>query len=877
MRNSTYCKLLLFLVAFCVFWSPQGIAQGAASADSVGPAFEVGGDVDLVAAVEYQIDASMAFDGVSYLVVWADYRSQTSYDVFAARVASDGSIVDEGGFIISAAEGYQESPAVAFDGTNYLVVWTDMRNGTGDIYASRVDTGGVVLDPGGVAICTEAGAQGDPAIAFDGTNYLVVWTDTRDANENIYGARVDTDAVVLDPGGFAVCTDAEQQRYAAVSPNGAGWLIVWQDLRNTHVDVYGARVNPGGSVLDPGGIAVAATSADETYPHVTYNDTNCLVVWDVDRGATSQDIIGTRVSTSGTVLDPAGIEVCKHVDYQAYPTASTDGSDYLVVWHDARNGGTWDVYGARIDPAGGVIDTTALPVCLDPSQQFGLALAYGGSNWLIAWHDSRNDHKDVFGIRLSSAGFVVDPAAFLISMSSVDQAEPAIAFDGANYLVVWQEWRESTLYDIRATRVTPAGAVLDPAGISVCTHASDALYPAVAFDGANYLVVWQDHRNAAADIYGARITPAGTVLSPGSFPVSTSIDRQECPAAAFNGTNYMVVWQDRRSGGFDIYGARVTPAGSVIDTFGRPISTASRDQAKPSVTSNGQEYFAVWEDARNVYNDVYGARIGQGGGVFDTLGIAISGATLAQEHPDVVFDGDRYAVVWQDRRSSSTYDIYMSRVTTGGLVMDPAGVVVCGAAGDQEEPAITFNGRDYLMIWQDGRGSAGTDIFAARADTSGGITDPDGFEVSGAEHNQFTPDLCPNAPGVVLMAYSSFTSDPGYGSYRIWANMYDVVAAVPGGPAGSGPACLHSNFPNPFRGSTKIRFGLAERAEVALRVYDVKGRLVATLFDGVRGAGVHEVTWEGRSSSGSALAPGLYFLAFRSGSYRQTEKMLLLE
>ena len=127
------------------------------------------------------------------------------------------------------------------------------------------------------------------------------------------------------------------------------------------------------------------------------------------------------------------------------------------------------------------------------------------------------------------------------------------------------------------------------------------------------------------------------------------------------------------------------------------------------------------------------------------------------------------------------------------------------------------------------------------------------------------------------MAYSSFTSDPGYGSYRIWANMYDVVAAVPGGPAGSGPACLHSNFPNPFRGSTKIRFGLAERAEVALRVYDVKGRLVATLFDGVRGAGVHEVTWEGRSSSGSALAPGLYFLAFRSGSYRQTEKMLLLE
>lgn len=877
MRNGIFGGFLLFLAYICILGLSTGLAEEAAPADSVAPAFQVGGNVDLFPAVEYQVDPSIGFDGTNYLVVWSDYRGKSSYDIFGARIATDGSIVDEGGFIISAAPGDQESPAVAFDGTNYLVVWTDMRDGSDGIYASRVDPAGNVLDPDGVAICAEAGAQADAAIAFGHSTYFVVWTDTRDANENIYGARVNTAANVLDPGGTAICTDPDQQRRADVSANGAGWLVVWEDRRNTQLDVYGARVSAGGNVRDPAGIAVAATSADETYPAVTYNDIDCLVIWDEDRGATSHDIMGTRVDTTGTILDPAGIAICDQADYQGYPVAGTDGNNYLAVWHDSRNGPTWDVYAARIDSAGAVIDTTALPVCLDPSQQFALALAFDGSNWLIAWHDSKNDHKDIFGTRLSSGGSVVDPAAFPISISSVDQAETAIAFDGANYLIVWHEWREGTLYDIRAARVSPAGTVLDPAGIGVCTDSSDALYPAVAFDGVNYLVIWEDYRNGVADIYAAQVSPAGAVQSPGIFPVSTAPDYQGRPAVAFSGARCLVAWEDRRKGGLDIYGARVSTSGLVHEPGGIRISDAPTDQARPAVASDGYDYFVVWEDARNVYNDIYGSRIGQGGGVFDSLGILITGASLAQEHPDVVFDGDRYAVAWQDKRGSTDYDIYVSRVDIDGLVLDPAGIVVCGAAGDQGEVAITCNKRGYALIWQDGRGAGDDDIYAALVDTAGAVRDPDGFEVSGADNNQFTPDLCSDAVGVVLMTYSSFMADPGYGSYRIWASFFDLIADVPGGPAISGLTFLYPNSPNPFRGSTTLRFRLAERAEVAVRVYDVAGRLVATLIEGTRGEGLHEVTWEGRSGAGHALAPGLYFLSFKTGTYRGTQKMLLLE
>lgn len=876
MRKSIYISFLLISAAFCVFGPGPAGAEGQAESDSVGPGFEIGGDVIFGPANEYQVESSVAFDGTNFLVVWADYRSRTSYDVLGTRVSEDGTVLDVGGIVISAATDYQDRPSVAFDGNNFFVVWTDRRSGSIDIYGSRVRPDGTVLDPDGLPICTQTGSQDEASIAFCDSNYLVVWTDTRNANEDVYGSRIAPDGTVLDGGGTPICIDAATQRYPAASSNGAGWLVAWQDRRGGQPDIYGGRVTPDGLALDSGGIPVATGTADETYPAISFNGIDCLVVWGVDSGTTSYDIYGTRVDTSGTVLDPAGIEVCDDVEYQGYPAASSQGSTYFVIWDDYRNGSTWDIYGARIDSAGAVIDTTSLAICLEPSQLFGLALALGDSSWLISWHDSRNDHKDIFGIRVSTDGVVMDASSFLIGVSSVDQADPAVAYDGTNYLVVWHEWREDSLYDIRGTRVSPDGSVLDPACIDICTHSYDSVHPAVSFDGTGYFVVWVDYRNNEADIYATRVSTDGTVVDPAGIAISTSPDTQERPAITFNGINYLVVWQDGRTGDLNIRGTRVTTGGSVYEPFGMVISDDSSDQARPSVTSNGYYYFVVWEDARNVYNDIYGARIGPGGALFDSEGIPIATASLAQECPDVIFGGDCYGVVWQDKRMSTDYDIYEARVTTDGVVLDPSGNLVSDAAGDQKEPAIAFNGREYVVVWQDGRDSGGWDIYGAHVDTTGAVTEPDGFEVSGAAHNQVTPDLSSTPVGVILMTYSSYISDPGYGSYRIWGHTFDVTSGAPGGGAVAGPAYIYTCSPNPFRDLTTLRFMLAQRADVDLRVYDVGGRLVGTLVDGMRSAGLHEVTLDPGEGGIRAMAPGVYFVDFRAGACSQSTKILLL-
>src|SRR5436853_526054 len=109
----------------------------------------------------------------------------------------------------------QEEPSVAANGKGYFVVWADKRtyNSTEyDIYGSRVSATGEVLDPTGIPICTDAGRQTSPRVAFDGERYLVVWEDDRESTTDyqlyqIYGARVSTTGTVLDANGFKITTN----------------------------------------------------------------------------------------------------------------------------------------------------------------------------------------------------------------------------------------------------------------------------------------------------------------------------------------------------------------------------------------------------------------------------------------------------------------------------------------------------------------------------------------------------------------------------------------------------------------------------------------------------------------------------------------------
>jgi len=88
---------------------------------------------------------------------------------------------------------------------------------------------------------------------------------------------------------------------------------------------------------------------------------------------------------------------------------------------------------------------------------------------------------------------------------------------------------------------------------------------------------------------------------------------------------------------------------------------------------------------------------------------------------------------------------------------------------------------------------------------------------------------------------------------------------------------LAQNYPNPFNPTTQIRFSLPRSGRVNITIYNVLGRAVRHLVDLSLPAGVHEVTFDGRSDSGSRLASGIFFYRMVTEGFTQNKKMLLLK
>ena len=88
---------------------------------------------------------------------------------------------------------------------------------------------------------------------------------------------------------------------------------------------------------------------------------------------------------------------------------------------------------------------------------------------------------------------------------------------------------------------------------------------------------------------------------------------------------------------------------------------------------------------------------------------------------------------------------------------------------------------------------------------------------------------------------------------------------------------LFANAPNPFRGTTVIRYEIMETTPVDLRILDVAGRLVRVAEQvSVKEPGIYEFIWDGQDDSGRRLADGVYFYSLSTDTFRQSHRMVLL-
>ncbi|MEO0107555.1 MAG: hypothetical protein ABIK62_00030 [candidate division WOR-3 bacterium] len=837
------------------------VATGARAQQLMSSEFPI--DTGIVYGPAYWAEKypDIAFDGTNYLVVWVDGRDARADHIYATRVTPEGKVLDFAGIQISTGDAGQSDPAVAFDGTNYLVVFTDWPEGFGDIYAARVTPGGLVLDPQGIAVSTRPRNQMLPEVAFNGTNYLVVWQEDSSAQfaYDVYAGRVTPQGVVLDPDGIRISAGPEREEAPHVTRQGTGFLVVWLDKRNGDDDIYAARVSGDGVVLDPNGIAIAAQAGNQDEPSAAWDGTNSLVVWK-DNRAESLDIYGARVTPQGAVLDPNGIRISAGPGWQYEPHAAFDGTNYLVVWSHwtGQSQDHFDIYAGRITPQGSVLDSGGFRVSGAPGEQWYEKVAYGNGSFLVVWQDERREQEDVFGARVTAQGAVLDTPGLVVAAVANEQWGPKAAFDGANYLVAWEDYRSGEYADVYVTRLSPLGRVLDPAPVPLVTLEGDQDKVAACFDGTNYLVVWEDGRSSGDDdIFACRVTTAGSVLDTGGIAVSDWGDDQGQPAVARGSAGCLVVWEDRRNGQMDIYGARLAPDGTVLDPDGILISGATGLQWRSDVAFDGTNWLVVWQDSRSGQGyDIYASRVSQDGRVLDTAGLAVCTAQQGQWSPKVAFDGTRYLVVWEDPRSGAR-EVYGARVAIDGAVLDTSGICIAGGTTGKNSPAVSYDGNEFLVVWSDERGGVTeTDIYGVRVNGQGVVTDS--FPVVRQTGWQDYPALAHGSGDQMLLVYEGWAT---CNATRAWAKL----SPLPGIETIPNPEMQTPNpRPTVVRGALELApaaVGLSGRFDYVQRwtLLDASGRKVQMLMPGANDV--------------SRLAPGVYFVTPKRLSGRQGQSI----
>jgi len=86
---------------------------------------------------------------------------------------------------------------------------------------------------------------------------------------------------------------------------------------------------------------------------------------------------------------------------------------------------------------------------------------------------------------------------------------------------------------------------------------------------------------------------------------------------------------------------------------------------------------------------------------------------------------------------------------------------------------------------------------------------------------------------------------------------------------------IYSTTPNPTRSGMSIGYAMPKRGDATLEIYNLAGQRIRTLLDGPAEAGMNVVKWDGRGENGRKLAPGAYFVTFRSGE-RVTSKKIVV-
>ncbi len=732
------------------------------------------GDAAVGPAVNSQQEHSIARGGDQYLIAWSDYRGRSAGsqsqqgdgDVFGIRIAADGSPIDAFPFVIAGGMGLQDRPLVAWNGENWLVVYIS-QDPVGGYYdhqmrAVRVSPAGQVLDATPILFPPTQFTPSTIGMQLAGQSGQ--WLITRCIYHNdgygtyLAGQRIggngqllDTTPIMLIDWIYGQCKLlAANGEYLAAGPD-------WNNSTTTKARRIGTNGQPIGAAFTIPGLTLAS------------NGSEYYVTWIAD----FTNIVGSRMTSSGTLLDPAGVLLFSDPSVSYYHTNLThDGVNWWFEWGAASTLRT-----LRISATGNVLDPggVQLPIGISGiTQAYGVQLAGAAGGGLhVVWWDGRaalGGDANVFSLPISAEN--VAGAERCISTGTTNQRNPDLSAGPGTTSALAFVSEQANDDAVLVHFLNAAGDPTTSEPIEVY-RGPNVGRVGIAFNGLVFMIAFDVGASGltTTQIKARRMNPDGSFIDAEAFDVMPgfNVDVEALGddflvAAARFGTYPQNIY---------LFGNRIDGlSGAVLDGGGLYLGGWYVSGA-PRVRTDGAQWLvaahSMWShDASQ--GDAILARVSAGGAINQAINptpVAGGSGDL-----DIAWSGSKYLLVWRMNSLSNANNYIAGRIMNADGTFPPGYFTIAEAPGRQLRPTVSWDGETFVVAWEDQRNQASffdarTDVYATRVTEGGAVLDNPAFAIRAATNAVATPALLSGPGGVTLIATSRFETTAAHDTYRV--------------------------------------------------------------------------------------------------------------
>ena len=514
---------------FVVAWTHEAVGGYQLRLATVSPQT---GEVGPMTVVDVNPNGSQVpnvfADAERALLVVLDIQMTSYGELRAWPLGQDGTLLADAGIAVGSST-HQGRPEAVFDGTDWVVVTAQQANGD-FLRADRLDlAAGTSSFVGKLPAEAKAAYGGGLAVSslapLHARKQWVVWMDDRSyVDTDLYLARLDAATFGLTPeAGVPLFRSAPAQVQPAATPVKGGFLVAWlespgplrTDVRLVRTGLDGLPASAPRTVVD-GGYGVRA-------PALAAAPTGFALAW-VELLPNWHELRVQRLDDFGAPIPGSGRRFWEAL--YAYPTSplAVRTPDWTWVLSAASPTSGRRLYGVRTASDGGWLD--AEPVSLvGPEPDLGEnAAAASATQLYVAWKGA-----GIRGTRVSFEGVSANDQDTVVLSGSTYTAQPAVASDGTDFLVVWSEGRDGSEnlvgVVVRGSDGQPTGPVqvYVPAAETELLWRAASLSPRAAWDGRRYLVTYNvagpdagsDVRRVAVDASGALLDQAPVAAAAG--------------------------------------------------------------------------------------------------------------------------------------------------------------------------------------------------------------------------------------------------------------------------------------------------------------------------------------------------------------------------